>query len=40
MAKDIKRIIAQSPNTIITDALGVASLIVMLFAALSLPHVF
>ncbi|MDC0115861.1 hypothetical protein OAH97_00080 [Octadecabacter sp.] len=40
MAKDIKRVITQSYDTIIADALGMAALIVILFAALSLPHVF
>lgn len=40
MAKDIKRVIIQSSDTIIADALGMAALVVMLFAALSLPYVF
>ena len=40
MAKDIKNVIVRSSDTIIADALGMASLIVMLFAALSLPNLF
>ncbi|SLN16770.1 hypothetical protein [Pseudooctadecabacter jejudonensis] len=40
MAQDIKRVIARSHDTILADALGMVSLIVMLFGALSLPHLF
>lgn len=40
MAKDIKGAIVRSADTIIMDALGMAALIVMLFAALSLPNFF
>lgn len=40
MAEDIKNVIARSSDTIIADALGMAALIVMLFAALSLPNLF
>ncbi|WP_368188037.1 hypothetical protein [Aestuariibius sp. HNIBRBA575] len=40
MAKEIKSIIARSQDTIISDALGVLSLIVMLFVGLSLPGLF
>jgi hypothetical protein len=37
MAQDIKSIIARSRDTIVSDALGVAALVVMLFVGLSLP---
>ena len=37
MAKDIQTVIHRSRDTIIADAIGAASLIVMLFAGLSLP---
>lgn len=37
MAKEIKTVITRSSDTIVADALGVASLIVMLFVGLSLP---
>lgn len=40
MAKDIKRAIVRSSDTIIADALGMAALVVMMFAALSLPNLF
>lgn len=40
MAKEIKSVIVRSSDTIIADALGVAALVVMLFAALSLPNLF
>lgn len=40
MAKDIKSIINRSPDTLIADALGMAALVVMLFAGLSLPNLF
>ncbi|MGJ8611092.1 MAG: hypothetical protein ACSHWY_08365 [Octadecabacter sp.] len=40
MAKEIKNVIVRSSDTIIADALGMAALVVMLFAALSLPNVF
>ena len=37
MAKDIKSAITRSRDTIIADAIGAASLLVMLFVGLSLP---
>jgi len=40
MAKEIKSVIVRSSDTIIADALGVAALVVMLIAALSLPNLF
>jgi len=40
MAREIKSVIVRSADTIIADAIGMAALIVMLFAALSLPNVF
>ena len=40
MAKEIKSVIVRSSHTIIADAIGMASLVVMLFGALALPHVF
>jgi hypothetical protein len=40
MAKEIKSVIVRSSDTIIADAFGMAALIVMLFAALSLPNLF
>lgn len=40
MAQDIKRVWVRSSDTIIADAIGMASLVVMLFGALSLPHLF
>ena len=40
MAKEIKNVLVRSADTIVADALGMAALIVMLFAALSLPNVF
>ncbi|WP_268821552.1 hypothetical protein [Octadecabacter dasysiphoniae] len=40
MAKEIKSVIVRSSDTIIADALGMAALVVMLFAALSLPNLF
>jgi hypothetical protein len=40
MAKEIKSVINRSSDTIIADALGMAALVVMLFAALSLPNLF
>lgn len=40
MAKDIKNVIVRSSDTIIADALGMAALVVMMFAALSLPNLF
>ena len=39
MAKEIKSVINRSSDTIIADAIGMAALVVMLFAALSLPNV-
>ena len=39
MAKEIKNVIYRSSDTIIADAIGMAALVVMLFAALSLPNV-
>ncbi|MDG1407218.1 MAG: hypothetical protein P8Q50_05160 [Octadecabacter sp.] len=38
MAKEIKSVIVRSSDTIIADAIGMAALIVTLFAALSLPN--
>ncbi|MDO6733316.1 hypothetical protein Q4555_01460 [Octadecabacter sp. 1_MG-2023] len=40
MAKEIKSVIVRSSDTIIADALGMAALVVMMFAALSLPNFF
>lgn len=40
MAKDIKNVIVRSSDTIIADAIGMAALIVLLFASLSLPNLF
>ncbi len=40
MAKEIKNVLVRSSDTIVADALGMAALIVMLFAALSLPTIF
>jgi hypothetical protein len=40
MAKEIKNALVRSSDTIVADALGVAALMVMLFAALSLPNIF
>jgi hypothetical protein len=40
MAKKIKNVLVRSSDTIVADALGMAALIVMLFAALSLPNIF
>jgi hypothetical protein len=40
MAKEIKNVLVRSSDTIVADALGMAALIVMLFAALSLPNIF
>ena len=40
MAKEIKSVIKRSSDTIIADAIGMAALVVMLFAALSLPNLF
>lgn len=40
MAKEIKNVLIRSADTIVADALGMVALIVMLFAALSLPNVF
>lgn len=40
MAKEIKSVIIRSSDTIIADALGMVALVVMLFAALSLPNLF
>ena len=37
MAKEIKTVIDRSGDTILADALGVVSLVVMLFVGLSLP---
>ena len=39
MAKEIKSVFVRSSDTIIADAIGMAALVVMLFAALSLPNV-
>ncbi len=40
MAQEIKSVIARSSDTIIADAIGVVSLMVMLFGALALPSFF
>ena len=40
MAKEIRSVIVRSSDTILADALGVVALIVMMFAALSLPNLF
>ena len=40
MAKEIKDVVVRSSDTIIADAIGVVSLMVMLFGALSLPNFF
>jgi hypothetical protein len=40
MAKEIKNVLVRSFDTIVADALGMVALIVMLFAALSLPNIF
>ncbi|WP_275450500.1 hypothetical protein [Octadecabacter arcticus] len=40
MAKEIKNVLVRSSDTIVADALGMAALMVMLFAALSLPNIF
>ena len=40
MAKEIKTVLVRSSDTIVADALGMAALMVMLFAALSLPNIF
>ena len=40
MAKEIKSVITRSSDTIIADAIGMAALVVMLFAGLSLPNLF
>jgi hypothetical protein len=40
MAKEIKNVLVRSSDTIAADALGMAALMVMLFAALSLPNIF
>ena len=40
MAKEIKSVIVRSSDTIMADALGMAALVVMMFAALSLPNFF
>lgn len=37
MAQDIKQVIRRSQDTLIADALGAASLLVILFAGLCLP---
>lgn len=39
MAKEIKSAIVRSQDTIIADAIGMVSLVVMLFVGLSLPGV-
>ncbi|WP_296420017.1 hypothetical protein [Pseudooctadecabacter sp.] len=40
MAREIKEVVVRSSDTLIADALGVVSLMVMLFGALSLPSFF
>lgn len=40
MAKEIKNVIVRSSDTIVADAIGMVALIVLLFAALSLPNIF
>ena len=37
MAQEIKSVIVRSRDTILTDALGVVSLMIMLFVGLALP---
>ncbi len=37
MAKEIKSVIARSRDTIVADAIGAVSLVVILFVGLSLP---
>ncbi|WP_302849709.1 hypothetical protein [Octadecabacter sp. SW4] len=37
MAKEIKNVIARSQDTLISDAIGALSLVVILFVGLSLP---
>ena len=39
MAKEIKNVIVRSSDTIVADAIGMVALIVLLFAALSLPNI-
>jgi hypothetical protein len=39
MAKELKDVMTRSSGTILSDALGAASLIVMLFVGLSLPAI-
>ena len=40
MAKDIKNVISRSDLTLVSDALGAVSLVVILFVGLSLPGAF
>ena len=40
MTKESKNVLVRSSDTIVADALGMVALIVMLFAALSLPNIF
>ncbi len=40
MAKEIKSVITRSSDTIIADALGAVSLLVILYAGLALPGLF
>ncbi len=40
MAQEIKGALVRSSDTIIADAIGVVSLMVMLFGALALPNFF
>lgn len=40
MAQEIKGVLTRSSDTIIADAIGMASLVVMLFGALALPAFF
>lgn len=38
MAHDLKAVIERSAATLVTDALGAATLLVLLFGGLALPH--
>lgn len=40
MTQDIKNVIHRSSDTLLSDALGMVSLIIMLFGALALPSFF
>lgn len=38
MAKELKAVIERSAGTVVGDALGAATLLVLLFGSLALPH--